>query len=712
MPDLIPGMSKFEFADVSGLLRPRSIAVVGASDQARNLGGVAVGHLRKFGFPGQIWPVHPKAETVAGLPAFASLAALPEPPELAILAIGAANIPGALRDCAAAGVRNVIVWAGGFVESSTAGAALQCEVVEICRAHGIRLLGPNCLGVFDTELPLTASFASFLDEIDALLPGDISMVGQSGGLVTMAMEHARRSGFGFRYAVSTGNEAVLNTADFVAAFAEDPKTKVIGLYVEGTRDGEKLAAALGLARERGKPVVVLRGGTTVAAARAAAAHTGALAGESRIWHAVLDELGVIEVRSLEELLDVVRQVSSAPAKTRMAGNGIAVVTFGGGSGVLSSDQAAFHGLSVPPLGEATRARLAPLLPPIASTHNPVDLTPQVYTAGDWLRTLPDAFDTIAADPGVDAVLLQYGPMAMAAMEVTAITKAFMDRAPIPVVLAWGLPPAIIPPWLKEHGVNVFEEYERAIRVLGHFAASSAAIPGEPAPPPMPFDWSAHVPAPVAGTVVSEHACHRLLKSAGLSVAQGRLVASAEDAVAAGAEVGWPVAMKGMSEAVTHKFAAGLVRLGVDSPQAAEVASAELLARAGELGVELEGIYVQHMVDGEAEILVSALRDPTFGVVVSVGAGGVMTELLDDVVFHRAPVSPQVAEAMFRRLRLVEKLRSKGVGLDLGALSTFVSRFSALSASAPWRRFVLEVNPVKWSADGVVAVDGLLIIEEP
>lgn len=709
---LICGVPPTAFADVSGLLRPRSIAVVGASDQNRNLGGVALRHLRKFGFPGRVWPVHPKAETVAGLKAFPSVGALPEAPELVILAMGAMNIPGALRDCVTAGVRNVIVWAGGFGEGGAEGAALQREVVATCREHGVRLLGPNCLGVFNTELPLTASFASLLDEIEALLPGGISVVGQSGGLVTMAIEHARRAGFGFRYAVSTGNEAVLTVADFIAAFAEDAATKVIGLYLEGTRDGDQLAASLALARDRGKPVVVLRGGTTPAAARAAAAHTGALAGESRVWRAVLDELGAIEVRSLEELLDVVQQVSSAPTKTRMTGTGLAVVTFGGGSGVLSSDQAVFHGLSVPPLGAATRAKLAPLLPPIASTCNPVDLTPQLFLSGDRLRSLPEALDTIAADPAVSAVLLQYGPMAKGALETAALTKDFMDRAPVPVLLAWGLPPAVVPPWLEQHGVNVFVECERAVRVLGHFAASSAAVTRAPAPPPAVFDWSAQVPDPVAGQVVSEHACHLLLESAGLPVARGRLATTAAEAAAAAIAVGWPVAMKGISGALTHRHAAGLVRLGIDSPATAEAATAALLARAAELGVTLEGVYVQQMIDGAAEILVSAFRDPAFGVVVSVGAGGVMTELLDDIVLHRAPVAPAVAEAMLRRLRLVQTWQSKGVALDFAALSNFISAFSALSASAPWRRFIFEVNPVKWSAAGAVAVDGLLIVEEP
>ena len=509
-------MAAIEFADVSGFLEPRSIAVVGASEQARNLGGVALRNLLRFGFPGSVWPVHPQGGSVAGLPAFRTLAELPEVPDLAILAIGAANIPAALGDCAAAGVRNVIVWAGGFVEGGEEGAARQREIAEFCRAQGIRLLGPNCLGTFNTALPLAASFASFLNEIEAMRPGGLSVVGQSGGLVTMAIEYARRAGLGFRHAVSTGNEAVLEVADFVAAFAEDPGTRIIAIYLEGIRDGARMAAALDLARARGKSVVVLRGGSTEAAARAALAHTGAVSGDAEVCRSVLEEFGAIEVRSLEELLDVVLQLSSRSTWTRMAGNGIAIVTFGGGSGVLSADQAASHGLDVPLLAEPTRTRLAPLLPPIASTLNPVDLTPQVYQARQWVQSFPDALDAIAADPGVDAVLLQYGPMATEAVEIAAMTEAFIDRAPIPVLLAWGLPPSVIPPWMAEHRIHVFEEFERAVRVLGRFAAASAAsstLPEELTA--MAFDWDAHVPA--IGTVSGADFL-RLLDLAGFGAA--------------------------------------------------------------------------------------------------------------------------------------------------------------------------------------------------
>jgi acyl-CoA synthetase (NDP forming) len=698
------------FADVTGMLNPETVAVVGASDQERSLGGAAVRFLGKFGYPGVVWPVHPTAETVLGLPAFASVAKLPGVPDLVILAIAAARIPGAVQECADAGIKNIIVWAGGFSEGGPEGIVLQDEVVRICRAAGISLLGPNCIGLINTALPLTASFASFMRDVESLPTGNISMIGQSGGLVTMAMAHASAAGFGFRYAISTGNEAVLSAADFIAACADDPGTEVIALYIEGTKDGPKFIAALEKARDCGKPVVLLRGGSSVAAARAAAAHTGALAGESRVWSAVLQEFGVIETHSLEELLDVVQQISSAPLRRNAKGTGVALVTFGGGSGVLAADQCEARGLTTPPLTAQTQARLEPLVPSIASTQNPIDLTPQVYSDPQWLDKLPEALDIIAADPGVDSILLQFGPMAVGVLDIARVAKEFIDRAPVPVLLAWPLSPKGTPEWLRERGMNVFIEYDRAIRVLSHFVTSARTRPVT-VTSGRDFAWDEHIRDPEPGFVLSEHNAHRLLSSAGLPVAAGRLARTTAEAVTVAKAIGWPVAIKGMSDEVTHKFAAGLVKLGVDSDDSAAAAATALFERGRELGVELDGVYVQHMVTGGTEILVSALRDPVFGVIVSCGAGGVLTEVIDDVVLHRAPVGREVATDMLGRLRIIRKLTDHA-DVDLAPLAAFVANFSELAAGAPYEKFVIEVNPVKFTTDEAVAVDGLLIIEVP
>jgi acyl-CoA synthetase (NDP forming) len=704
------------FADVSRLLEPRSIAVIGASDQPGSLGGTAVRYLLKFGYPGAIWPVNPRRETVAGLPCFPGPASLPQPADLALLAIGAEGIVAAVRECAEAGIANGIVWAGGFAETGGEGVERQRALVETCRKTGFNLCGPNCIGIVNTRLGMTASFASSLLEIDRLLPGNISMVSQSGGMATITQTLAQQAGFGFRYVVSTGNEAVLTTADFIHGLAQDPETRVIAAYLEGVEDGTKLVAALEEARAARKPVVLLKGGATAAAARAAVAHTGALAGEDRVWSAVLRDQAVIRVDSQEELLDVALLLSGSDPDRLPAGPGVAAVTFGGGGGVLAADQCARQGLTTPGLAPGSVERLRELVTPLASVANPIDLTPETYNQPRWLARLPEALAVIAADPSVHTVFLQLGAAGHRARELMDAIGGLRRQSAKPVCVAWTLAPRVVQERLPAEGIYPFPEIARAVRAIGQMTRYRAARdrpPRRDAAGAPAVDWAAVVPAPVAaGTVVSEPRCHRLLAAAGLPTAPGGLAGAVDEALAVARAVGYPVALKGVSPAVTHRAAAGLLALGVRSDAETRKAFERLTARAAALGAGLEGIYVQHMVAGDLELLVSAFRDPLFGVMVSCGAGGNLTEVIDDVVLERAPVGDAMAHHMLERLRIVGHARRLAPDADLAAAARFLARFSRLAATAPWRRFVLEVNPVRLSRSQAVAVDGLLVVEDP
>jgi acyl-CoA synthetase (NDP forming) len=657
--------------------------------------------LRKFGFAGPILPVNPRRESVAGLRCFPSVAALPAVPDLALITTAAPTVPAVLRDCVRAGVRAGIAWAGGFAEAGGAGAALQAELAAICRDSGFLLAGPNCLGIVNGATGMAATFSSALVETERLLPGVISMVSQSGGLSTMCHTLAQQTGFGFRLVVSSGNEAVITLADYIRALVADEGTRVIAVYLEGVRDGADFCAALAAARAAGKPVVVLKGGTTEASAAAVAAHTGALAGEGRVWEAVLREQGAIQVQGLEELLDAALFLASEGVRVARAGPRIGIVTTGGGSGVVTADQCARAGLSTPQPTPATLATLRALAPALAALGNPFDLTPQVYTQAESLARFGATLDAIAAEPALDVVYVQFGPMAQRGAEVSADLAAFRARSPKPVCIAWPLAPPGAVERLREAGAHVFAEYGRVVALLGALARAQGGV--TPVARQRP---GAALPAGRDGQVVPEHECHAILAAAGLPVPAGALAVAAGEAARIAGAIGFPVALKGISPQVTHRAAAGLLALGLRDAAEVAAADARLRAHAKASGVALDGLYVQRMQRGGLEVLVSAFRDPVFGPVVSVGAGGALTEALDDVALARAPLDAAGVAALLGRLRLMKRAS----GRPVAPLAEFVARFSQLAASAPWRRFVFEVNPVAWSADGVVALDGLLVIE--
>jgi acetyltransferase len=698
------------FADVSGLLYPRSIAVIGASDRAGNLGGDTVERLLRFGYPGRVFAVNPSGGTVRGLPCHRAMADLPEAPESVVMSIPAAAIADAVRDCVAVGTRNGVAFAGGFAETGAEGAALQRDLVSLCRETNFTLCGPNCVGIINAATPAISSFATALHEFASLRAGPISMVTQSGGIGTTAFSMVQWAGFGFRHLISGGNEAVVDFADYLHALACDDGTEVIAAYMEGVGDGAKLVRALEVARDRGKPVVMIKSGATAASARAAQAHTGSLVGENRVFDAVLQELGAIRVRSVEELVDVCLMLAGLPRDRLPRGTGVGIVTFGGGNGVLGADQCAPHGLEAPPLDEIHSASLRPLLLSVASAANPMDLTPSTAFRAESLAQLPAAMDVLASQPDIASVILIVGAMAARASEISQVFIDFVARCPKPVCVSWPAPPTGTEAHFAEHGIPSFDEPDRGLRALGHLArlAATRSRPRRPdAFVPVAFDWSAHVPE--NATVVSEDDCHAILRAAGLPAATGALATSAIEAQRVANDIGLPVVLKGITPLITHRAAAGLLAVDLRTPEDVAAGFQRLTDRATALEVTLDGVLVQRMAHGGTELLVAAFADPVFGPMISVGAGGGMTELLDDVVTARAPVDETVAADMIGRLRIAAHAKDASGPLDRSVPAAFVAQLSGLCASAPWARFTFEVNPIRWNRAGVVAVDGLLVI---
>lgn len=696
------------FGELSALLAPRSIAVIGASEREGNLGGVAVGHLRKFGYAGAVWPINAGRPSVGGLPCFASLADLPRVPDLAVVAVPADAVASVLRDCVAAGVPGAVVWAGGFSEAGEDGRAREQELAEICRGK-IKLCGPNCLGIVNTSIGMTASFSSLLVDFERFIPGGVSMVSQSGGISITAHAKAQQLGHGFRVTVSCGNEAVLTIGDFIKALAYDEGTRVIAVYAEGFSDPASLVEALAEARARRKPVVILKGGASEAAGRAALAHTGKLAGLDRTYDGIFREFGAIRVYSVEELLDASLQLAALAPDNLPAGNRVLLCTFGGGSGVIGTDQCTREGLVVPPLEAATREKLEPIFPPLGSMLNPIDLTPGAVTNPKNRANLPHVLEILADASETDIFLFLAAGFDRLAPEVVRMFETLRGHTPKPVALSWLSPPPGIAAGLAEQRIMAFDEHARLIRAAGHIARYAVATRHRIRHRPenaMSFPWQQFVGD---DSVVAEHTVATVLDRAGLPVAPGRLATSPQDAARVAVELGFPVVVKGISPDITHRATAGLVRLHLDSGEAVARAATEFFETGMRLGHPLAGIWVQRMVSAGTELLVTAFRDREFGVMVGCGMGGATTELIDDVAFTRAPIDAAGADDLLGYLRTARRHPHLLPPQHRAAAAAFIARFSALAAGAPWEKFTLEVNPVKLGPGAATAVDGLLII---
>jgi acyl-CoA synthetase (NDP forming) len=412
------------------------------------------------------------------------------------------------------------------------------------------------------------------------------------------------------------------------------------------------------------------------------------------------------------MLDVCLQLASLRPGQLPAGDRVLISTFGGGSGVVATDQCTREGLQVPPLDEATKARVMPLLTPLSSAINPIDLTPGLMTQPKYRANMPAALRVLAESPGLDAWMFMaagFGELAPELIEIFDQLRKDIDK---PICLTWQSMPQGTAEALAARGIYVFTEHARAARALGHlvrYAADLRLRGGRLPAPAEAFPWERHVTADGQSEVLSEDVAARIMEAAGLPVARGRLATSAAEAVRVAEDVGYPVAIKAISAAVTHRAAAGLVALNLDNAAAVEKTETAFRARAAELGATLDGVWVQRMFSGDRELLVTALRDAEFGVLVGCGVGGGQTEVVDDVVFARAPIDAAGALELIDRLRTVRRMPQWLSDAQRNAAADFIARFSRLVASAPWQQFTFEINPVKLSRDDLAAVDGLLII---
>jgi acetate---CoA ligase (ADP-forming) len=694
---------------IAHLLAPRSVAIVGASSDPRRIGGRPVHYYRQAGFAGRIYPINPNRDEIQGYQAYPTIESVPGPIDLAVIAIPAAQVAAAIEQCARKSAKAAVVFSAGFAEIGPQGTVLQREVLAVASRYGVRLLGPNCLGLFNARIGHFATFSSF-PESGLPLPGRVGLVTQSGAYGTHVLMQARARRIGVNIWVSTGNEVDLDVATLIEALAGDADTDVIACYLEGVRHGPTLLRALGAAHAARKPVILMKVGRSAVGAEAAASHTASLAGSDAVFEAALGSYGVERVETTERFLDLTYAASRARLPR---GNRLGIVTISGGAGVLMADVAEAEGLEVPPMPIAAQRRLL-AANPLGSPRNPVDVTGQALNNIDLVRQhVAAVFEDATYDCAVGFFTAWPAVSTLGPKLQSALREGTQGRAERPMALVILAPPDIAQAY-EADGFLVFEDPSRAIAALGGMVRLSVRLNAQPRRPP-----PARATAPLLPQrPLSEVEAKLLLSRAGINLLPERLVGSAEAARDAAAALGCPVAMKIVSSEIAHKTEIGAVVLDVASPDAAAAAFGQLIAALARAAphAQTEGILVSPMVKDGVEVILAAKNDGVFGPVTMVGIGGIFVEILKDVVLRVGAVDADEAQRMLKELKgyaLLAGTRGRPAA-DLDAAAEAIAAFSAYALANAGRFESIEINPlvVRPRGHGAVALDAWIVPAMP
>ncbi len=689
---------------------PGAVAVIGASESPGKLGHQVLANLIESGFQGQVYPINPKADEILGLTCFPSVLDVPGPVDLVVIVVPAKFVAGVLEESGQKGAKGAIVITAGFKESGPEGAKMEHELLRIAGEYGMRLIGPNCLGIIDTLVPMNASFAAGTPD-----RGSIAFMSQSGALCTAILDYALAEKIGFSHFVSLGNKADVDEVALLEAWAEDESTNVIIAYIEGLKDG---AAFIETARKtaHNKPIIAVKSGRTASGSKAVSSHTGSLAGSDSAYDAAFGQAGVLRAESVQELFDFSTAFAYQPP---LRGNRVAIVTNAGGPGVMATDALERNGLVLAALQSETEERLKGVLPAAANIHNPVDVL------GDARADrYGAALEAVMADSGVDGVIVIVTPQTMTDLEGTAEALVRTSQgAHKPVLGCWmGAKEAVRGTRiLASNRVPNYPFPERAVSALGAMYRYHT-WKQQPAMTVEAFDADKKSVAELFARVrddgrntIGDTEAQAILKAYGITTPQSAVGATADEAASLAAEIGFPVVMKIASPDILHKSDVGGIIVGVQDEQGAREAFGTLVerAKAHVPDATIWGAQVQEMVTNAREIIIGLNRDPQFGPVIMFGLGGIYVEVLRDVAFRVAPMSCQQARQMVESIRsykLLTGVRGQAPA-DLDAVVDTILRVAQLVVDFP-EIAELDINPllVREQGKGAVAVDMRLILE--
>jgi acyl-CoA synthetase (NDP forming) len=700
--------------DLSSLFNPRSVAVIGASAQGGRATG-AVRNLQELGFTGAIYPVNPKYKEVLGLACYPSLEAIPGPVDLVCIGIPSEHIPPVLEEAHRKGVKAAVLFASGYAEAGDTGKARQLELEEFARRTGMLICGPNCLGVLNFNARACGYSSTSPAAVQA---GDVALVSQSGTIVVAMVRSLR--GIGFSHMVSSGNEAVLSTADYLDHLVNDPQTRVLAAFIEGIKEPAKFLAVAGRALQAGKPLIAVKSGRSAGGSAASAAHTGSLAGSYEVHSAIFRQKGIVHCADLDEFAEAIEMFRVARHVPK--GPGIGVFGISGGENALVVDHAEAVGLEVRPLTENGRAKLAKLLPWYARPENPIDPTGALL---DNQEIFVQCLQVLAEEPHLDLILISQDSPAAFDLTIAKNTVAAARHVGKQIVFfnnfsgPWN--PEIVK-MLRDAGVPYLQGMRESLAAVKAYVdynlrREKGLAPKNSSGNTDKRDSALKILA-ASGPLVTEDASKRLLALYGLPVPPERLARTKAEALAAAKEVGYPVVAKVVSPDLPHKAAAGGVRLDLRSASDLEAAYQEILdqVRKSNPNAGIDGVLIQPMIRGGLEIILGVKRDPQFGPVVMFGLGGIFVEAIRQTSLRLAPISERDATEMIREVpafgRLIDKFHRNSKAEKL--VVELLLRLSELAADIGDAVEEIDINPVildpgsEKAAGKATVVDALIV----